>query len=87
MSSDPPTIPHFVASTRKAIRRSELVALDPSRFAGHSLRSGLATQAAANGVDDRAIMRQTGHRDRRMLDRYVREGRLFRDNAAAGVGL
>jgi hypothetical protein len=31
-------------------------------FAGHSLRAGLATQAAANGVPERLIMRQTRRR-------------------------
>jgi integrase len=70
------------------VKRSIAAAgLDPSRYSGHSLRAGLATQAAASGVSDHAIMRQTGHRDRKTLDKYVREGRLFRDNAAAAVGL
>jgi hypothetical protein len=32
-------------------------------------------------------MRQTGHRSTAMVNRYVREGRLFRDNAALLAGL
>ena len=35
--------------------------LDAGDLAGHSLRSGLATAAAAAGVSERAIMAQTGH--------------------------
>ena len=54
---------------------------NPVQFAGHSLRAGLATQAAANGVSERLIMRQTRHRSVTTLRRYIRE------NAAAKVGL
>jgi hypothetical protein len=32
-------------------------------------------------------MQQTGHRSERMVRKYIREGSLFRDNAAAKVGL
>ena len=60
---------------------------NPGQFAGHSLRAGLATQAAANGVSERLIMRQTRHRSLTTLRRYIREGSLFRENAAAKVGL
>jgi hypothetical protein len=35
---------------------------DPALFAGHSLRSGLATAAAKAGKSERSIMKQTGHR-------------------------
>lgn len=66
---------------------AQLIGLDPERYAGHSLRAGLATSAADGGASDRAIMRQTGHRSVAMVNRYVREGRLFRDNAAVLAGL
>jgi len=69
-------------------RWAERAGLDPSRFAGHSLRAGLATSAAAGGVSERAIMNQTGHRSLAMVRRYIRDGELFRDdNAARGAGL
>jgi integrase len=55
--------------------------------AGHSLRAGLATSAAAAGVPERVIASQTGHRGTAMLRRYIREGSLFRENAASAVGL
>ncbi len=38
--------------------------LDHKNFAGHSLRSGLATAAAAGGASERAIMDQTRHQIR-----------------------
>ena len=60
---------------------------DVEDFAGHSLRSGLATSAAAAGKSERAIMNQTGHRSLTTVRRYIREGSLFRDNAANGLGL
>jgi integrase len=76
---------HAVARLVK--EHAVLVGLDPTRYAGHSLRAGLATSAADGGASDRAIMRQTGHRSAAMVNRYVREGRLFRDNAALLAGL
>jgi integrase len=68
-------------------RYAEAAGMDPSQYAGHSLRAGLATSAAAAGISERAIMAQTGHRSERMVRRYIRDGSLFRENAAAGVGL
>jgi integrase len=61
--------------------------LDAARFSAHSLRSGLATQAARNGASERAIMRQIGHKSVQMVRRYIREGELFNDNAAGKLGL
>ena len=59
-------------------RRAKAVGLDPARYAGHSLRAGLATSAAAAGASERVIMSQTGHRSTDMVRRYIREGSLFR---------
>lgn len=66
---------------------AEAAGLDPAKFAGHSLRAGLATAAAEAGVSERIIAAQTRHRSLPMLRRYIREGNLFRENAAAEVGL
>lgn len=68
-------------------RYAAAAGFDGSKYAGHSLRAGLATSAAAAGVSERAIMNQTGHRSATMLRRYIRDGSLFTENAAAGVGL
>jgi len=54
---------------------------------GHSLRAGHVTQAAMNGVSERVIMRQTGHRSTETLRRYIRIGEMFRENAARGLGI
>jgi len=59
------------------------VGLDPKRYSGHSLRSGLATSAAQNGISPWKIRAQTGHRSDAMLARYIRDGDIFTDNAAA----
>jgi integrase len=68
-------------------RAAAAVGLDPARYAGHSLRAGLATSAAAADVPERIIAQQTGHRSMEVLRRYIREGSLFPQNAAARVGL
>lgn len=68
-------------------RCAEAAGLDSNKYSGHSLRAGLATSAAAAGVSERAIMSQTGHRSVNMVRRYIREGNLFNDNAAASIGL
>ena len=60
---------------------------DEDLFAGHSLRAGLATSAAIAGKSERAIMNQTGHRSVATVRRYIRDGNLFRENAASGLGL
>jgi len=61
--------------------------LETVEYAGHSLRAGLATQAAMNGASELAIMKQTGHRSLATVRKYIREGSLFRDNAATKLGL
>lgn len=68
-------------------RAAEGAGLDASQYAGHSLRAGLATSAAAAGVSERVIMAQTRHKSVTVARRYIRDGSLFRENAAGGVGL
>jgi site-specific recombinase XerD len=68
-------------------RTAKAAGLNPARYAGHSLRAGLATAAAMAGASERTIMAQTGHKSERMVRKYIRDGQLFRDNAAALVGL
>jgi integrase len=57
------------------------------RYAAYSLRAGLITQAAMAGVSERAIQDQSGHKSLAVMRRYIRDGSLFRENAAAKVGL
>lgn len=57
--------------------------LDIDEFSAHSLRSGLATSAAALGMNDTSIMKQTGHKTREMIDRYIQEGMRYKNNASS----
>jgi site-specific recombinase XerD len=68
-------------------RAAAAAGLDPAKYAGHSLRAGLATAAAAANVPERVIALQTGHKSMKILRRYIRRGSLFAENAAAAVGL
>jgi site-specific recombinase XerD len=68
-------------------RAAAAAGLDATRYAGHSLRAGLATAASIAGAGERSIMNQTRHKSERMVRKYIRDGQLFRDNAAAAVGL
>jgi integrase len=73
------------AVARLVKRAAKAAGLEPSRLSGHSLRSGLATAAAKAGKSERSIMAQTGHRSAQMVRRYIRDGELFSENAAAGL--
>lgn len=49
------------------------------RFTGHSLRSGFATEAARQGIDDRLVRRHARWKSIEQHEQYVREGRLWID--------
>ena len=68
-------------------RQGRRAGLDPARYAGHSRPAGLATSAAMAGAEERDIMRQTRHTSVAVARKYIRDGSLFRANAAATVGL
>lgn len=57
--------------------------MEEKDFAGHSLRSGLSTSAAMMGMTDISIMKQTGHKTREMVDRYVQAGLRYKNNASS----
>ncbi len=65
----------------------ETIGLNPAKYGAHSLRSGFATEAAKNGASEREIMRQTRHRSREVVRRYIKDGGIFRSNAAEKLGL
>jgi integrase len=56
--------------------RTQAVGCDPTRYSGHSLRAGFATEAARLGMAKWRIKAQTGHLSDAMLDRYIREQAL-----------
>lgn len=68
-------------------KRAQAAGLDRDRYSGHSLRAGLATAASAAGVSQKIIMEQGDWKSVQTVMRYVREGTLFKNNAAASVGL
>jgi site-specific recombinase XerD len=57
------------------------------KFAGHSLRAGLATSAAANGAPGHLIQKQLRHSKFETTARYIRSAELFKQNAAGQAGL
>ena len=60
---------------------------DPEQVTGHSPRAGPLTSTASAGVPERVIAAQTDPRGTAILNRYIREGSLFRENAARAVGM
>jgi integrase len=73
------------------VRRARRAGLSPAHgqrfFTAHSTRSGFATQAAANGASERAIMDQGRWRSLQVARGYIRRGSVFTDNAAGRLGL
>lgn len=69
------------------IKRNEHIKERKHLFSGHSLRAGFATSAAARGVPEYEIMRQTRHRNADTLRKYIRMGNVWNENAATKVGL
>jgi integrase len=83
-------LPRALDDRRVATLLKELITragFDSGAFAGHSLRSGLATAAAAGGASERAIMDQTRHRSVKQVRRYIQRGSLFVDNAVKYAGV
>ncbi len=61
-------------------RYAKAAGLDPDRFAGHSLRAGLVTQARKDGAPDHVIMQQTGHKSAQTLREYHIPKDVLEDN-------
>jgi integrase len=68
-------------------RYAQRAGLDPTTFAGHSLRAGFATQAALGGASDREIMRQGRWSNPTTVHRYIRTANPLDDNAVTKLGL
>ena len=61
------------------------VGLDPVAFAGHSLRSGFLTSAAARGASVFKMADQSRHKSMDTLRGYVRDAEIFQDHAGKGL--
>jgi site-specific recombinase XerD len=59
--------------------------LDPAQFAGHSLRSGFLTSAAAHGASIFKMADQSRHKSMDTLRGYVRDAEIFKDHAGAAL--
>ena len=66
---------------------AQIAGLDPTKYAGHSLRSGFATTAAEFGAEERNIMTMTGHKTTQMVRRYIQEANLFKNNALNKINI
>lgn len=61
------------------------VGLDPTRYAGHSLRSGFLTSAARNRASIFKMADQSRHKSLDVLREYVRNEERFEHHAARGM--
>ncbi|MBP2315465.1 site-specific integrase [Azospirillum soli] len=61
---------------------AERAGYDPTKFAGHSLRAGLATSAANKDAQLHDIMRQTRHKNADVARRYIRDAELWKRNVS-----
>ncbi|QNK79470.1 site-specific integrase [Nakamurella sp. PAMC28650] len=71
-------------------RRAAAAGFTPAQvdlLGGHSLRSGFVTEAFRAGADAHSIMRQTGHKDPKMLEVYAREHAPLVGNAVTKLNL
>lgn len=59
--------------------------MDPRQFAGHSLRAGFLTSAAAANKSIFKMMDQSRHASVDTLRGYVRDAELFKNHAGAGL--
>jgi len=62
------------------------VGLDPSLYAGHSLRAGLVTEAARRGARIEHITKRTGHHGVKQVQEYIRRGTLFEVDPITRMG-
>jgi integrase len=58
-----------------------------ARFAGHSLRSGFATSAAASGAAGHQIQKRLRHKWYDTTAGYIQDAEIFKNNAATHAGL
>lgn len=68
-------------------RYAEAAGLDPDKFAGHSLRAGLETEAYRQKIPEAQIMATTRHKSAAMLARYRREADPVREGVSGSLKL
>ena len=73
------------AVARMIKKITSLIGLHPMFYSGHSLDRGLQQVRRERANAESLLMAQTGHRSTAMVRKYIRQGSLFLDNAAAGL--
>lgn len=63
----------------------EAAGFDPSRFSGHSLRSGMLTSAAESGSDLIPLAQHARHKNYNITMHYIRKANRYRNNPTAGL--
>jgi integrase len=71
--------------TKIVKRYAAYAGLDSSNYSAHSLRRGMATEAAARGVPERLISRHTRHRSMAVLRGYIDDGTIWTDNPLSAI--
>lgn len=71
------------AVARLVQRCASEAGMDPSQYAGHSLRSGFLTEAARSGASIFKMRDVSRHKSIQVLSDYVRDADLFSDHAGA----
>ncbi|SEN30886.1 site-specific integrase [Lihuaxuella thermophila] len=66
-------------------KAAENAGFDKDEFAGHSLRRGFITTAAKMGIEERVIMRHTGHKSIQIMRRYIEEADVKKNNPTKGL--
>ena len=77
--------PWTLQEIEEAKARAQRAGLDPKLFAGHSLRSGFLTSAAARGASIFKMADQSRHKSMDTLRGYVRDAEIFKDHAGRGL--
>ena len=57
--------------------RADKAGIDNLKLSGHSMRSGIVTALAKEGVTENEIKKITGHRSSQMVQRYIQDAEIF----------
>lgn len=66
-------------------RYARLCGLPSEKYASHSLRRGLATEAGARRIPERIIARHTRHVSIAVLREYIESGNIWEENPLTGI--
>ena len=71
--------------SRTVKRYARLCGLPSDKYASHSLRRGLATEAGARKIPERIIARHTRHLSTTVLREYIEAGNIWDENPLASI--